>query len=368
MRSAFIYTERLRCTLVSALLILAANGSAGATVGAKLYEAACAGCHGSDGRGKTQDQLGFDVPVPDFTSCSFNSREPSADWVGIAHEGGVVRAFSEIMPAFGSALTVRELELIVEHVKGFCRDAAWPRGELNLPRAMFTEKAYPEDEAVLTFNVSESSSASSSMKLIWEKRFGARAQVELIVPYESANLGAPSGRESGFGDVALGAKYAFAHDYRRGYIWALGGELILPTGDETRGFGNDTAAEMYLAFGKLLPADAFIQSRLLVESQLNDSATPEVAWQVALGRTWVSGQFGRSWTPMIEVLASRELENGASMDWDIVPQLQMSLSRRQHLLLSVGTQLPVSGRASRDTHFLAYVLWDWYDGGLLDGW
>jgi hypothetical protein len=279
-----------------------------------------------------------------------------------------VRAFSQIMPAFGSALSKEELALVVEYVKGFCPNPEWPRGELNLPRAMFTEKAYPEDEAVLEFDVSEHGSADAAMKLIWEKRVGARGQVEVVVPYKTGIGGVADDRNHGFGDVALGGKYAFSHDYRRGFIWAVGGELILPTGDESRGLGNaKTAAELYLAFGKLLPADAIIQSRLLVEGQFG-GATREAAWQTAFGRTWVSGEFGRSWTPMVEVMAARELESGADTAWDVAPQLQLSLSRRQHILLSIGAKVPLDDRASRETRFLAYILWDWYDGGLLDGW
>ena len=234
---------------------------------------------------------------------------------------------------------------------------------------MFTEKAFPEDEAVLTFDSSMDGASDSRLRLIWEKRFGARGQVELIVPYRAADVGTPGRFEHGFGDVALGIKYAFSHDVRKGYIWAAGAELALPTGDELRGFGNDgTAGELYLAFGKTLRDDSFVQSRLLVEGQLRGSSTREAAWQVALGRTWTSGPFGRAWTPMVEVLAARELESGARTNWDVVPQLQISLNQRQHLLFSIGAQLPMNDRNTRDKRVLAYVLWDWFDGGLRDGW
>jgi mono/diheme cytochrome c family protein len=42
-----------------------------ADTGRALYESACAACHGIDGRGAPPAMLGFDVPVPDFTNCSF---------------------------------------------------------------------------------------------------------------------------------------------------------------------------------------------------------------------------------------------------------------------------------------------------------
>ena len=39
--------------------------------------------------------------------------------------------------------------------------------------------------------------------------------------------------------------------------------------------------------------------------------------RVALGRTWTQGAFGRAWTPMLEVLAERDLTQGASTQIDL---------------------------------------------------
>jgi hypothetical protein len=84
--------------------------------------------------------------------------------------------------------------------------------------------------------------------------------------------------------------------------------------------------------------------------------------------TFVQGQFGRSWTPMIELAAGRELERGQRPQWDILPQLQVSLSKRQHILFSGGIRIPVNERAQRHPQVLTYLLWDWFDGGIRDGW
>jgi hypothetical protein len=115
-----------------------------------VYTATCAACHGDDGRGRSSSELGFDVALPDFTDCDFAVREPNSDWYAIAHRGGPIRGFNRLMPAFGEALSAAELEAALVRIRQFCTDARWPRGELNLPRALFTEKAYPEDEAVIT--------------------------------------------------------------------------------------------------------------------------------------------------------------------------------------------------------------------------
>ena len=71
---------------------------------------------------------------------------------------------------------------------------------------------------------------------------------------------------------------------------------------------------------------------------------------------------------MVEILGARELETGAHPEWDVVPQLQISLSRRQHILFNVGVRIPVNERAGRHAEVLTYFLWDWFDGGLFDGW
>ncbi len=71
---------------------------------------------------------------------------------------------------------------------------------------------------------------------------------------------------------------------------------------------------------------------------------------------------------MLELTAMQELEDEARTEWDVVPQVQVSLSKRQHVLLNVGILVPLAGRSGRSTQLLAYILWDWFDGGLFDGW
>lgn len=366
MRSSFDPTLAFIALVAIALLLPTAARSASLIDGSALYDAACAACHGDNGRGRSMQQVGFDTPLPDFTDCSYNSREAASDWFALAHEGGPVRAFSRIMPAFGGALNREELAAVVEYIKGFCTNASWPRGELNLPRAMFTEKAYPEDEAVLTFDYA-SDGTDGQTSLVWERRLGTRGQLELVLPFVSTRDDGQ--RHQGIGDIALGAKYAFAHNFKRGRIWAVGGELMLPTGNAQRGLGNaDAGGELYLAYGQVLPHDAFLQSRLLIEGPLRRSTTQEAALQIAIGKTLIFPEYGRSWTPMLEVTGNRELERGAGSEWSMVPQLQVSLSRRQHVLLSLGAVLPMDHHGRRDTRVLAYLLWDWYDGALLQGW
>jgi hypothetical protein len=82
----------------------------------------------------------------------------------------------------------------------------------------------------------------------------------------------------------------------------------------------------------------------------------------------MTNRWGRAWSPMIELLGARELEEGNPTEWDVLPQLQVSLSNRQHVLMNIGVRAPVSQRRERRTSVLVYLLWDWFDGGLFAGW
>ena len=65
---------------------------------------------------------------------------------------------------------------------------------------------------------------------------------------------------------------------------------------------------------------------------------------------------------MLEVLGAHPF--GAPTDWDLVPQLQVSLSGLQHVLVNVGLRIPVKQPESRARTLMVYLLWDWFDGGL----
>jgi mono/diheme cytochrome c family protein len=341
--------------------------------GEALYEQACASCHGSDGRGAPQIRVGFSTPLPDFSDCNFASREPRTDWLAIAHEGGPVRGFDRMMPAFGDALTEDELHEILDYIDTFCRSGAWPSGDLNLPRALITEKAFPEDEAVLTSSIDTEGPGNVANKFVYEKRFGARSQVELIVPFAFANQTGADGTEgwsSGLGDVAVGVKYAFYHNVKSGTIASLAGEVIFPTGKEMNGFGRGTTVfEPFGSVGQLLPFDTFIQAQAGLELPANtDLAENEGFWRLVAGKSLSSGRWGRTWSPMIELLGARALEETATTSWDLVPQIQITLNRRQHIMANVGVRVPLSDSGSRSTQIVVYLLWDWFDGGLFDGW
>ncbi|MFB3852406.1 MAG: c-type cytochrome [Vicinamibacterales bacterium] len=336
--------------------------------GKQIYDTACAACHGPDGKGMPQPTVGFSVPLADLTPCTFNTREPSADWAAIVHDGGPVRAFDRLMPAFGDALTWEEIEKVVAYIKGFCAEAAWPRGELNFPRAIATEKAYPEDEVVITSSIATEGNKAAANKFIYERRFGARNQMEVIVPYTMASRRF-DGWSIGIGDVALGAKRAVYHDLAAGRILSVAGEVVLPTGNRERGFGKGYAVfEPFVSYGQALPSDGFLQFQSGMEVPADRDHADEAFWRFAVGKSFVQGRFGRTWSPMVEILGVKELEEGVAAQWDILPGVQVTLPTRQHIMAAAGVRFPLNKRDERSTQLVFYLLWDWFDGGFLEGW
>jgi hypothetical protein len=150
---------------------------------------------------------------------------------------------------------------------------------------------------------------------------------------------------------------------------SAGAELVTPTGSTERGIGSGTAVfEPYVAMGQILRADAFLQFQAGGELPFDRDRPDEVFWRAAIGRTLTSGEFGRAWTPMVELLGARELSSGQSSQWDVVPQMQVTLNTRQHVMLNAGLRIPLNDRQDRSTRAMVYLLWDWFDGGFREGW
>ena len=333
----------------------------------ELYQLACATCHGPDGKGSPRSVVGFDVPLPDFSDCSFAAGEPDPDWFAVVHEGGPVRALDRHMPAFGDALSPDDIHLAISHIRTFCTDPAWPQGDLNLPRAFFTEKAFPENEAVWTVALSDGNERTLQNTLVYERRLGARNQVEVVAPITALQNG--SGEWSrGLGDVALAFKRTLHASMRRGQISAAGLEVILPTGDASSGLGNGhTVFEPFAMWGQTLPRNSFLQLHAGIELPTDSSAPREAFFRSAVGTTLAGDRgFGRAWSPQIEFLWTRP-ENSPS-EWDVVPQLQVTLSKLQHVMLAAGVRVPITQRDERRPQALVYLLWDWFDGGFFEFW
>jgi hypothetical protein len=274
------------------------------------------------------------------------------------------------MPSFGEALTSGQIDKVIHYMRGFCKEKGWPRGELNLPRALATEKAFPEDEEVVTTAINVRGAPEVSNEVVHEQRFGVKNQIEVSAPIDFVRP-APGVWYGGIGDVGLGLKRELFSSLRKGSILSVQGEVIVPTGNRTHGLGGGvTTFETFAAYGQLLPWKSFVQVQGGAELPARTETAPQVVFfRTALGKSFNQNRgLGRLWSPMVEFLADRDLETGARTNWDIMPEMQVTLSRRQHVRANLGLRIPATNTASRPVQLMFYLLWDWQDGKLLEGW
>jgi hypothetical protein len=348
------------------------KGAARLTTGREIYQGGCAGCHGDDGRGAPQSTIGFTKPdtFPDFTRCDQTTPEDNLAWKSVIWDGGPSRGFSQIMPSFKEALTDEQVDRVIGYMRGFCKEKGWPRGELNLPLPLVTEKAFPEDEEVLTSSANVTGTPSVSGEVVHEQRFGRKNQIEATVPVNFERP-APGRWYGGVGDISLGLKRVLFSSLETGSILSLQGEVIAPTGNVEHGLGSGvTTFETFAAFAQLLPWQSFVQIQSGAVLPRDTAKAPQnIFFHSALGKSFAQSEgLGRLWSPMVEFIASRDLVDGAKTDWDVVPEFQVSLSRRQHIRMAAGVSIPVTDTVGRSLQAMVYVLWDWQDGKLWEGW
>ncbi len=339
--------------------------------GERIYRSACVSCHGGDGRGTDKTLSGFERPetFPDFTKCNQTTPEFDASYKAVIEQGGPKRGFAQIMPAFGEALSSQEIDDVTAYVRQFCRNPHWPRAELNFPRPLVTEKAYPENEVVVSTAVRAEGAPGWENAVTYEHRFGVKNQIEVAVPFHFEDQNHTW--YGGVGDTTLALKRVIFSNVNSGSIFSLFGGFGLPTGNRARGFGSGTTSfETFAAYGQLFRTDTFIQTQFGAELPFRTSVAPQVLFfNTALGQSFAADRGrGRMWSPMFEFASSRDLEDGAKTDWDVVPEIQVTLSQRQHIRGNVGFLFPVTNTAGRPKQLLFYVLWDWQDGKLTKGW
>jgi hypothetical protein len=215
--------------------------------------------------------------------------------------------------------------------------------------------------------VTRGAEAGVGNEIVYERRFGARNQLEAAVPVDAVRQDGPW--EGGVGDVALAVRRTLVASHHTGTIAAAGGEVAFPTGDASRGRGNGYYVfEPFGMFGQALPRNAFVQVHGGLEIPSDGSkAAKEGYLRSALGFTSMADRgFGRSWSPQLELLMARPA--GGRAEWDVVPQLQISLSKIQHVMVAGGVRIPLNGRGERGTAILTYLLWDWFDGPFTSFW
>jgi hypothetical protein len=315
-----------------------------------------------DGRG-APDASAIKVPLPDFTHCQVSTREPDADWSALVAHGGPFLGMSMQMPAFGDALTPSEITAVLDHVRSFCKDPRWPRGELNFRRPVFVTKAFPEDEALIAFAFENATSERVyTTELSIERRLGSRGQVELALPLpaiEDKN----GATVAGFGDLALAYKHVLYASLLHRSIVSLATDLVLPSGDRDRGLGDGTTTfEPALLTGHSL-AGVVLQTQFRAVVPIDvDRAPRHFLYRFAL--QYPLGPLKNALVPGLEVELGQKIA-GEFRDYGVLgPSLYVPLSRRGHVALGVGAQVPVTTHRPFDYRLAAFFLWEYLDGGI----
>ena len=342
----------------------------GLTSGQAIYQAGCAGCHGAHGEGAPETSTVFDRPstFPDFSDCPSSTPEQDIDWKATITQGGHGRGFSRIMPSFADELSSEQIVAVIAYMRTFCLSARYPRGELNLPRPLVTEKAFPESESIQTVAIATDKAPDIDSEFSYERRLSARNQLEVAIPYASL-VNDTGTRVGGIGDVAVGLKrvlFASHNSIVSGFA-----EIALPTGNSDKGLGSGTTTFGFHAMAAhVLPGWAFVQAQVGTDQPSQTELAPRTLfWRVNAGKSFREERgLGRTWSPMIEVVSDRDFVEGATANIDVVPQFQVTLNRRQHVRANVGVQIPAANREGRSTQVAFYLLWDWFDGGLFEGW
>lgn len=322
----------------------------------EMYGKWCAVCHGEDGRGKPVDRPVKTDPI-DFTDCRLTTAESDVDWRRVVELGGIAAGRSSEMPGF-EMLEAGAVERLVDYLRGFCRDPGWPSGNLNFPRALFTAKAFPEDEVVLQPMVTHGQSTNLRFRLegSYARRMGRRAQVEVGLPAEMVSW--IDGPVAGAGDLRLEGKYALLASVERAAILSGGLEVTVPSGSRRWGFGEGaTVFEPYFALG-LFRHDLFMQAdvRLLLPTKhFPTEPIRYLGYGFAVTRSLSSAP--TTWTIGAEL-------NGVDRALAITPQIVKGLTRTGSLSAGFGVRISVSNPrpyTSDVTRWTGYLLWDYLE-------
>ncbi len=318
----------------------------------EMWDAWCSRCHGKDGSGKV-DVPTITVEPMDFTDCSITTPEGDPDWEAVIAKGGPITGLSSQMPAFGDFLTPAQISEFVGFIKQFCKEAGWPSGNLNLPRPLFTEKAFLENEFILAPVASHEKGwpAEYEMDAIYERRLGKRTQIEFILPIGSLDPG--GGRRTGVGDVELGFKVAL-NPMTSNHLVSAGFDVVLPTGKRSRGFGGGMAIfEPYVATATTIGSQSHLQVQLKLELPQHH------AWR---DRTTVYNIYVGHDAKLLPSTFTFGIElNGENDEVALTPQIRKGLSKSGALAGAFGVRLPLNRRDEQGVKWVGYLLWEYLE-------
>jgi mono/diheme cytochrome c family protein len=356
----------VRAALLAALALAAGFGAArGAAAsdgltGKQLFVRHCARCHTTSGRGlpATHPLLSnFEAPPADFSDPLFNSMEPAGDWFLVVKHGGASMGLSPRMPAHAGRMRDAEIEAVVAHLASFADTRGYPPGELNFTRSVRTIKAFPESELLFIGRYEDAKGGALSgwrSTLYHARRLGPRWQAEAKLSHLS------QGATSELHEAELGVKWAL-HDRGTRLLLALGTDVEIPlqVGDPT--------VVPYLSHATPLGESFTLQGTLRTHLPLGGAGGGDVELSEVVH--WLPTKWRRGVFPGLEMTVSAPFEAEDSWRASLIPQVHLALSKRGHVAINVGLEVPLAG-AREDYRYRVhtFLLWDMADGGFWEGW
>jgi mono/diheme cytochrome c family protein len=353
------WTKAARGVLAASALLLAcaeAEAAPDLALGQRLFAQACASCHGASGRSDPTspvvDALG--VEPADLSDPLFNSREPALDWELVVRHGGRALGLSAKMPAWGTSFTDAEIAALVGYIKTLAPGSErYPPGELNLMLPIRTQKAFPEDEIVWKSRYESGDDGDVWRNVLeFEKRIGRRGQSILEVVETEGDVT----------EVEAGWKHALTWSLERGYLLSGGAKVAIPTQS-----GGDEELIPFLAWAQELSARATFQASARAILPFDDVGDGAMEFAGVVHYTWTD--WPQNLFPALEATATVPFErgDGDAVQFAVVPQLRVGLTRGGHVALNLGAEFPLSDQAY-DWRAHLTLLWDFADGGFFKGW
>lgn len=217
--------------------------------------------------------------------------------------------------------------------------------------AFWVENAYLERKLrpdVLFARGDEADRYTARLEVEW----AVLPRVSLIAHVPAHHLAPVAGdAETGFGDVTLGPKLALINDRRR-LILAVGGDFLVPTGDEDRGLGEGHAAVApfalaWLPFGParrfLLQGAAHVELPLESEGENHLELGTALSWTSALGIS-----------PLLEAVAEVPLEGAEDASWAIAPGFRWEFAPAWEV--GGSARIPVAGPREADVELIVGLI------------
>jgi mono/diheme cytochrome c family protein len=341
----------------AASLALCGTGEPGELTGRQLFLRHCARCHTTGGSGLPDGHPlldNFSRPPADFTDPLFNSMEPGSDWLLAVLHGGASMGLSPQMPAHADRLTAGEADAVVGYLDTLAETAGYPPGELNFVRAQRTIKAFPETELLFLGRYERADDGTDAWKstVYHGRRLGRRLQVEGKL--SQTNRGAEEEYEA-----ELGVKWSFLS---RGtsLLVAAGAEAEVPFGDS----GSSTVIP-YLSHASPLGERFTLQGTLRSHLPADEPGAGDLELSEVVH--WRSTPWRRGVFPGLELVLTAPFRGEDAWELSAIPQLHLAMSRRGHVALNVGVELPLTGSRT-EVRALAFLLWDIPDGAFWEGW